>query len=218
MSTMPPAGDQPSDSRRPLRRLTRAVAPTLVAFGGVLAFAAFTDDARNDGNHATAASVTITEDLPSSTPLFSLSRWRPYAPYQSEYHQTRCIGVTNDGSVAVPLKLRLAQAPTGALGDYVDVLVLRGTRAVDVNDTSCATFRADPDIPSTAVDEKLVFAGELDELPTTPGTALPDGGDPLGPGAERAYLIKWELQDTEDAEGKAVSNVDFRWESTSGVR
>ena len=217
MSTTTPAGAQPAPARRRLRGLLRVAAPTVAAFSSVLAFAAFTDDAQNNGNEATASSVTITEDVPATSPLFSLKDWRPYAPFQGEYNQTRCIGITNRGSVSVPLKLRLAQVPTGTLGDYVDVMVWRGQRDPSIDDTSCATFKADPDIPTTAVDEKTVFHGELDELPTSVGSALRDGGDPLAPGAERAYFIKWTLQDDEEAEGRSISNVDFRWESTSGV-
>src|SRR3712207_470221 len=65
--------------RRPLPRLRRLAAPTLAALTASFAVAAFLDDATNEGNAATAADVTITEDVPASSPLFDLQDWRPGA-------------------------------------------------------------------------------------------------------------------------------------------
>ena len=190
---------------RRTRRAARVAAPTVAAFGAVFAFAAFTDEAENAGNRASAADVTIGADVAATAPLFDLTDWQPGEDGDTV---TRCIGVTNGGSLAVPVSMRLTGAPTGQLADYVDMTVVRGTRDARVDDAGCASF-------APAASGAQVFRGELDEFPTTAGAAVGDGGAPLAVGAERAYQVTWKLQDTEDAEGKALGGVSFRWETTT---
>lgn len=198
-----PAGDRPAPRR--LRRAARLAAPTLAAFSAVFAFAAFTDEAQNAGNRASAADVSITEDVAATAPLFALDDWQP-----GEEGDTvaRCIGVTNDGSIPLAIRLRLAGTPTGSLGDFVDLRVVRGTRDRTVDSSSCATFAA-------AQGGGDVWSGELSAFPTTTAGAVADGGAPLPVDAERAYAVTWKLQDTEAAEGLSVSGVTFRWETSS---
>jgi hypothetical protein len=53
-------------------------APTAAAaLAATLAVAAFTDDAQNAGNRASAADVTISADVAASSPLFDLADWQP---------------------------------------------------------------------------------------------------------------------------------------------
>ena len=201
-----PAGASPAAAPRRVRRLVRAVVPTAAAaVTATLAVAAFTDEAENAGNRASAADVTIGTDVAATAPLFDLTDWQPG---ESGDTVTRCIGVTNGGSVPVPVSLRLDGAPTGRLADFVDVAIDRGTRDAAVDDAGCASF-------TPAASGAEVFRGELDELPTTAGSAVADGGTPLAVGAERAYRVTWTLQDTEDAEGTSVEGVTFRWETTT---
>ena len=189
-----------------VRRLVRLAAPTVAAAAGAaLAVAAFTDDAQNNGNQASAAEVTISSDVAATTPLFDLADWQPG---EDGATVVRCVGLTNAGSIPVPVAMRLAGAPTGRLAGYVDMTIERGSRDARVADAGCETF-------APAASGAEVFDGELDEFPTTAAGAIADGGAPLAVGAERAYRISWTLQDTEDAEGKALGGVDFRWESTS---
>ena len=176
-----------------LRRTGRFVLPLVVAAGAGLASAAFTDDATNDGNRATAADVSISPGRAATSPVFDIAAWRPGAGEAV----TRCIGVTNDGSVAVPLTMRLDGAPTGDLGEFIDMTIERGA--------SCDGFVADGE----------VFQGELASFPTTGAGAVADGGAPLAPGATRAFRVRWELQDDEGAEGLGVAGVDFLWTSSS---
>jgi hypothetical protein len=190
------------DSLTPARRLGKLLAPTAVALTAGLAFAAFTDDAANGGNRATAADVTITEDVSARAPLFDLADWQPA---EDGATVERCIGITNAGSIALPLTLRLDGAPAGDLAEYVDVEVEHGTRPVASDDASCGEFVADGD----------VFAGELADLPTGTADRIAAGPGKLAVGAERTYRITWTLQDTEEAEGKSVSGVNFLWETTT---
>src|SRR5688572_8455686 len=108
------------DPMTPVRKLGKLAAPTAVALAAGLAFAAFTDQAANGGNRATAADVTITEDVAATSPLFDLADWQPA---EDGATVERCIGVTNGGSIALPLTLRLAGTPSGDLAEYVDVKV-----------------------------------------------------------------------------------------------
>jgi hypothetical protein len=182
----------------------KAAVPLAIAAGATLALAAFTDDATNAGNRATAADVTITADAAATSALFDLAEWRP-GPGAAE---SRCIAVANGGSVPVPIALRFAAPPTGALGDYVDMTITRGSRPRATDGPGCADFTAD------AVDAK-VYAGELGEFPSAAGAALGDRAAPLPVGEERAYRITWALQDDEGAEAQSLSGVTFRWESSS---
>lgn len=192
-----------SPARMPrARRAARIAAPTVAAFSAALGFAAFTDEASNAGNGATAADVTITEDVAASSPLFDLDAWQPG---ESGDTVSRCIGITNGGTIALPLKLRLAGAPAGGLGDFVDMTIERGTRDAATDDAGCGSFAASGE----------VYDGELDAFPTTTGTAVTDGAGALPVGAERAYRVTWKLQDDEAAEGQSVSGVTFRWETTT---
>lgn len=197
--------DPRSPVRGRIRRAARVVLPAgVAAIATSVAFAAFTDEAANGGNQASAANVTITEDVAATSPLFDLADWQP----GEDDTVARCIAVTNDGSIALPLTLRLDGAPDGSLGDFVDMKVERGTRDRATDSTDCSTF-------APAAEDAVVYDGELDEFPTTAAAALSDRGGKLAAGAERAYRATWRLQDTEDAEGKSVSGVDFLWETTS---
>jgi hypothetical protein len=196
----------PSTDRRRGRRILRAVAPTVAAAGvAALGMAAFTDDARNDGNRASAASVTITEDVPASSRLFDLKGWQPGEDGSTV---SRCIAVTNDGSIALPLRLRLDGASTGALGDHIDMKIERGARDAATDTSDCSSFA-----PAEA--DATVYDAELDEFPTAAGAGVPDKGGPLAVDAERAYRVTWSLQDSEAAEGLSIADVDFLWETTT---
>jgi hypothetical protein len=188
----------PALARRAGKTLLPAAAAALVTAAG---FAAFTDDASNPGNRASAASVTITQDVPATAPLFDLSNWQP----GEDDTVARCITVRNGGSIALPLRLRLDGAPTGSLGTYVDMAIERGTRPAGDGTSSCSGFAAAGE----------VWSGELASFPTAAGAGVADGGGALAPGADRAYRITWHLQDTQDAEGRSVADVDFLWETTS---
>jgi hypothetical protein len=195
-----------TSTRRRARRLLRAAGPTAgAALAATLAVAAFTDEAANSGNRATAASVTITEDVPASSPLFDLTDWQPGEDGDTV---ARCIGITNAGSIPVPLALRFAGAPAGRLGEHIDMRIERGTRSRAADDGSCATFASDATTP-------VVYEGEVGDFPSTDAGAVGDRGAPLAVGAERAYRVIWRLQDTEEAEGQSISGVTFRWSSTS---
>ena len=187
-----------------MRRLAKVAAPTVAVLGVGLAFAAFTDDARNDGNQATAASVTITEDVSASSALFNVTNFKPSDPTVE-----RCIGVTNGGSIPVPIKMHLDGAPAGTgLGSHIQMTIERGTRSAADNTSSCGSFVADATSPT-------FFNDKVANFPTTSGTAISDNGASVAVGAERAYRIRWTLDDTETAEGKTVTDVDFVWTSSS---
>jgi hypothetical protein len=189
-------------ARGRVRRAARVVLPSCAAaIATSIAFAAFTDEAANSGNQASAASVTITEDVAATSPLFALHDWQP----GEQDTVARCIAVKNDGSIALPLTMRFDGAPAGELGDYVDMTIERGTRAEATDSADCSTFEAGG----------VVFEGELDEFPPATGDGVSDRAGALAPAAERAYRVTWHLQDTEDAEGKSISGVDFLWETTS---
>ena len=205
MST--PSEPTPARTVKPrrARRAARVILPSVAAAAvTALGFAAFTDDAANNGNRASAANVVLTEDVPATTPLFDLDNWQPH----EEDTVSRCISVTNDGSIPLPVGLRLKGTPSGDLADYVDMKIEVGSRAKSVDTSDCATFKADPAVAT-------VFEAELDEFPTAAGAAISDKAGKLAVDAERTYRVTWHLQDDEAAEGKSVAGVNFLWETTS---
>lgn len=205
-ATPAPEQQQPEPQRpRRLRRVARVLVPSVAAAAvTAIGFAAFTDDATNRGNEASTANVTITEDIDAQTPLFDLDNWQP----AEQDTVSRCIAITNEGSIALPLSLRLDDAPTGELDDHIDMKIERGTRDVATNSSDCSTFKAD-------ATDAVVYDAELDEFPIAAGTGVSDKGGKLAVDGERAYRITWHLQDDENAEGKSVSGVNFLWETTS---
>lgn len=197
---------QSTSSRRRGRRVLKTVAPTVAAAAvTAIGMAAFTDEATNAGNRATAASVTITEDVPATSRLFDIADWQPG---ESGDSVSRCVAVTNGGSIGLPLRLRLGGAPAGTLGDFIDMKIERGSRPTSTNSADCDGFAPAPSSPT-------VYDGELAAFPATAGAALDDRGGVLAPGAERAYRITWHLQDDEAAEGRSVDGVDFVWQTTT---
>ena len=199
-----PMGARPATSRR-LRRVARVALPSIAAAAVTAAgYAAFVDQAGNDGNQATAASVAITQDVGATTPLFDLTDWQP----QEADTVARCISVRNEGSIALPLSLRFKGAPSGELGRYVDMTIVRGTRDAASSTSDCSSFRTDGA-------DATVYDGLLGDFPTAAGGAIADKGGRLGVGASRAYRITWHLHDDDAAQGKSISGVNFLWETTS---
>ena len=162
--------------------------------------AAFVGTSSNTGNSVTAASVTLT-DNDTATALFSLTDVVPGTDYD------RCIEVTYNGSLDVaPIKLYMSAAPTGTLGQYLNLTVDIGADTADAFG-SCTSFA------STVT----LFTGTIDTFAAT-HTAFTNGlatWDPAGGTAEtRTVRVRLSVQNVQAAQGTS-SGFGFTWEAQS---
>jgi len=189
----------PTPKRRNLaRRAGKLAGSVAILAGASLAFAAFTAERTNENNAATAADLTLTSDVGSAT-LFDPSTDTDLANWKPGDTETRCIGVTNGGTVPGDVTLR-GNTPGGTgLGTYIDMTIERGTIAAGHTDRlDCSTFTAGTQFSTGTVS---AF--------TTASPGLSDGGGPLADGAKRGYRVTWTLQDDQAAQGKAISAYTF---------
>jgi len=189
---------------RALRRLAKLLGSVLVVSGAGLAFAAFTAEEANSGNAATAADLTVTDDVGSAT-LFDPANDPDLANWLPGDAEVRCIGITNGGTVPAAVTL-YGNTPGGTgLGAYVDMTIERGTIAAGHSDRKdCSTFAA-----ATSFSSGTVSAF------TTTAPGLSDGGADLAAGAKRGYRITWTLQDAAAAEGRTLSAYTVSWRLTA---
>jgi len=191
--------------RRTLARRAGKLAGSVVVLAGAsLAFAAFTAERTNENNAATAADLTLTDDVGSAT-LFNPSTDTDLAAWKPGDTETRCIGITNGGTVPGDITLR-GNTPGGTgLGAYIDMTIERGTIAAGHTDrTDCSTFAGGTQFSTGTV-------GAF----TTASPGLADGGAALAAGTKRGYRVTWTLQDDQAAKGKTISAYTFTWRITA---
>lgn len=206
---MTPDAPTPTPDQRPsrARRLAKLTASVAVLAGAGLAFAAFTAEQSNTGNAATAANLTVSDDVASAT-LFNpaadadLANWQPGDP------EVRCIGIINGGSVPAAVTLR-GNTPGGTgLGGYITMKLERGTfSGAHTSRTDCSNFVADASTP-------VFYNANVSAYPTA-GGGTTDGGGNLAASAKRAYRVTWELQDDQAAINKSISAYSLTWRLTA---
>lgn len=191
--------------RRTLARRAGKLAGTVVVLGGAsLAFAAFTAERTNSGNAATAADLTLTDDVGSAT-LFNPTSDADLANWKPGDTETRCIGITNGGTVPGDVTLRGSTPGGTGLGAYVNMTIERGTIAAGHTDRNdCSTFTSGTQFSTGTVS---AF--------TTASPGVADGGAALAANAKRGYRITWTMQDNDAAKAKTISAYTFTWRLTA---
>ena len=113
--------------------LTVLVIGIVGALAGVGTFSAFSATTVNSGNDFAAGTVYLTDNDAGSA-MYNVSGQAPGAAL------VRCITVTYTGSLDADVKLYASAV--GALGDYVDLEIEKGTGAVAFG-AGCAGFSSD---------------------------------------------------------------------------
>jgi hypothetical protein len=134
-------------SRTTRRRAIRAVAPVagLLAAGLLVwqgSYAAFSATTSNGANNWAAGSVSLTDDDGGSA-LFSATQPTPTGASALKPGDTRtnCIKVTNNGTLAGPVKLYVqGYTQTLGLGDNLTVTVEQGTGTAATAFGNCTGF------------------------------------------------------------------------------
>jgi hypothetical protein len=171
--------------------------------------ASFTDTTGNDGNQASAASVSIT-DNDDGQRLLSLSGMKPGDTV------TACIKVTYTGSAAADVRLYGATSGTG-LDQYTSLQITRGTySSPEPSFGSCTNFNADSTTYVTGQAAGVMYVGTLAGLPTSWATGLadPSSGTPETWTTNEAHVYKLQvtLGDNAAAVSKNATQT-FTWEA-----
>lgn len=180
-------------SRPNRRRAVRAVAPVagLLAAGLLVwqgSYAAFTATTVNPGNAWAAGTVSLTDDdgggATAGTAMFSTAATTPAGATDTKALKPgdiriNCIKVTNNGTLAGPVKLYVAPttfSQTNALGDNIKVTIEEGTGSGAFG--SCAGFTG----------SAIATSVNLSAIPTVYGSGYGSAGN-LAVGASRVYRI-----------------------------
>ncbi|MFN8148083.1 MAG: hypothetical protein U0R76_11525 [Candidatus Nanopelagicales bacterium] len=137
-------------SRTTRRRAIRAVAPVagLLAAGLLVwqgSYAAFSATTANGANNWAAGSVSLTDD-DAAVAMFSTALVTPAGAQDTKAlkpgdTRTNCIKVTNNGTLAGPVKLYVqTYAQTAGLGDNLTVTVEQGTGTAATAFGNCTGF------------------------------------------------------------------------------
>lgn len=150
---------------------------------------ALATDGTAAGSSLSSGTISLLDD-DSGRALFDFSDMAPGRPI------IRCLEVVYDGTIT-PVDLSLTAESTGALTDFLDVSIESGQGG---GFESCEGFAPNGD----------VVVGTLRQL-TDQGRI--DLGQVVNSGERRTYRIIVDIQDVQDALGKAAS-ADFIWEVT----
>lgn len=189
-----------------LRRMLPAlvVLGLLTLMGGSVAYSALTDTADNTGNSIESGTVKIDDD-DADAPMFTLPS------LQLGDTAERCINVTYTGSL--PAAVRLHGTASGALANYMDLTVTRGTNSTPFS--GCAGFSADA-TNYIGAGAGVVFSSKIHNYPAAPGSVDPIGGtaETWTNGETHAYRFTISVPNDSAAQGTSAS-ATFAWEASN---
>lgn len=194
------------------RRRKVLVTILLVGIVGTVAgsatYSAFTSTTTNTGNVFSAGTVSLTDNDGGSTGLLALSNAKPGDA------DAGCIDVSYDGTL--PATVRLYASVSGALPQYLNLTVTRGTDSSPSFD-SCANFTADS-TDYIGAGNGVVYSGTLAAFPGTyaAGVVDPTAGSPetWSNPESHSYRFTITLQNDDAAQGLNGS-ATFTWEARS---
>lgn len=190
-----------------LSLLLIGAASALAGFG---TFSAFSSTTTNTGNSFAAGTVHV-EDNDAGSAMYTVSNQVPGVAVE------RCIKLTYGGTRAAEVRLYTPTASVGAVADYVNLVVEKGTLAGSPAFPGCGS-------PGDFTAEgAALFSGELDEFVATKNSYA--NGIPAFPGSQTqwnqndtlVYRFTLTLQDDNGANGGATplttGSHAFTWEA-----
>ncbi len=190
-----------------LSLLLIGAASALAGFG---TFSAFSSTTTNSSNSFAAGTVFI-DDNDAGGFMYQVSNQAPGASTE------RCIKLTYGGTRAADVRLYTPTASVGAVADYVNLVVEKGTLAGNPAFPGCG---APGDFTAEGA---AVFTGELDDFVSTKNSYA--NGIPAFPGVQTqwnqndtlVYRFTLSLQDDNNANGGATplstGSHAFTWEA-----
>ena len=193
-----------SDRRRKLFLTVLVVAMTVGVIGmlgGVGVFSAFSSTTSNDGNSFATGTVTISDNDAGSA-MYNVSNKKPNDSVQA------CIKLTYTGTLAADVHLYTTSS-IGALGQYLDMTVEKGTLSGAPAFPSCTGFTT----------QATVFTGTLANFASTKNSFA--NGVAAFPGAQTqwnqndtlVYRFTLTVQDNNNASGQTTGVHSFTWEA-----
>ncbi len=163
--------------------------------------AAFSGTTTNAANSVSTGSVTITDDDSGTAMFNNVTGAMPGSNYD------RCIQVEYTGSIdPTGVLLYMGAAPTGTLGQYLDLEIDVGAANADVF-PDCTSF----------VSSSNIFTGTIDSFRashTAWASGLATGWDPSASGQARVFRFRITVQNNDAAQGLS-SGFGFTWETQS---
>lgn len=193
-------------TRRRKLLVTMLLVGIVGAGAGSATYSAFTSTTGNGGNVFSAGTVNLTDNDGGSTSLLALSNAKPGDA------DTGCIAVSYDGTL--PATVRLYASVSGALPQYLNVIVTRGTDSSPSFD-SCSNFTTDS-TDYIGAGNGVIYSGTLAAFPGTYAAGLvdPTGGSPetWSNPESHSYRFTITLQNDDAAQGLNGS-ATFTWEA-----
>ncbi|HEX9411457.1 MAG TPA: TasA family protein [Actinomycetota bacterium] len=195
-----------SDRRRKLLLTVLVVAMTVGVIGmlaGVGVLSAFSSTTSNDGNSFATGTVTI-GDNDAGSAMYSVGNRKPNDSVQS------CIKLTYTGTLAADVHLYTTSS-FGALGQYLDMTVEKGTFSGAPAFPSCTGFTADAGGP--------IFSGTLASFASAKDSyangvaAFPASQTQWSQNDTLVYRFSLAVQDNNAAAGLTTGAHSFTWEA-----
>ncbi len=184
-------------------RIGVVVVAILLASGIVFStsLAAFSGTTSNASNSVSTGSVVLA-DNDSGTAMFNaLTGLAPGTNYD------RCIRVDYSGSLnPLAVRLYMGSAPTGTLGQYLNLTVDIGPSNGDAF-PNCTSFTS----------SSTIYTGTISGFRTSHqawASGLSTGWDPAASGEARVFRFRIAVQDDNNAQG-LTSGFGFTWETQS---
>jgi hypothetical protein len=172
---------------------TVAVLGLLAGALGAVVHSSFTATAKNEGNSFETGSISLT-DGDSAHVLFDLDGLEPASGVQS-----RCVKVSYGSTGALRSTVRLFGTSSGALSEYLNVKVTRGSFAGGAPGANgCDGFSADAN--------GVLFDDTLDVYPRSWDDGIVDPDTQWQAGDSAVYRFDVAVADTDDAQGKSASH------------
>jgi hypothetical protein len=157
---------------------------------------------QSEGNAFESGSLSITDDNPNSSALFTVSN------VEDGSTGAKCITVTNDGTIDYDALTVARSNGTGDLGEDVTFTVTKiAGPAVSTANGSCTAFDASTDTKTAVAIGGAAAAGQS----TTAELASLDN-----PGDSVSYKIAYAVDMENDDQGQDVNGITFSWAASQG--
>jgi hypothetical protein len=172
-------------------------------------WAAFRATAVNSGNAVAAGTLSLTDNDGGASSMFSLTGLKGYDT------ATRCIKVTNSGTLAARVRMYGTTTGTG-LDPYLSVVVTRGSYSSDPGFSSCTNFVPDATNYVSGRGNGVIYAGTLQDFPDDYASGIDDptssATEDWVPGETHVYKVEITVADDDSAASKNATQA-FTWEA-----
>lgn len=168
---------------------------------GLGTWAAFSSTTSNPGNSFAAGTVVLTDNDGGSA-MFNLTGLKPGDT------DSKCIKVDYSGSL--PAGVKLYGTNSGALGQYLDLKVTRGTISSGAF-ADCTNFTADA-TDYNGDGAGVIYDSDLASYPATYAAGITDPTASWTNPEQHAYMFTVTQQDNNAAQGQSAT-ATFTWEA-----